>query len=186
MDGATATFDPSLKFSDTDFDWKKLAGAMMLLWILRFLSGCLMIALLIWFFRGFFENSVENLYRRYGKKLGCGLLYFFLVPFGIFILMATVIGIPVGLTLMSIYGFSLAFAKVLTAVVATYELQRYLKKEWSRGHQILVGIGLYALIKIVTAIPLLGWLISLVLVSIAFGAILLWIFKKEKDEEVLV
>jgi hypothetical protein len=178
--GAQAKFDPSLQISQNEWDWRHFGMGFVLFWLWRLLTASLLIALMVWLFPRFFKNSVDNFYKEYMKKFGWGILYFLVGPMIIFVALITVIGIPLGLIAMAVYGISLMLCQVLTATMAAYELQRYQGKTWKPGQLMLVGIGMYILLKILMFIPFIGFLFLFILASIAFGSILMNIFKKEK------
>lgn len=183
--GAQSIFDPSLQFSENEWDWRHLGMGIAVFWVWQLLAASLLIVLMVWLFPRFFENSVDHFYQEYMKKLGWGALYFLVVPVGIVVAFVTVIGIPIGLLGMAVYSMGLMLCKALTATVVAYELQRYWDKSWTAGQLMLVAIGMYISLKILALIPFVGFLLSFVVVSIAFGAMLMNIFKKEQPPLVM-
>lgn len=95
----------------------------------------------------------------------------------------SIIGIPVGIFSLTTYGFSLGFAHILSSVLVTYWWQEYHQVQWSKRKVVLVAVGVFVLLKVVTSIPILGWLISAVVVAITFGAILAELLRKKGEPE---
>jgi hypothetical protein len=178
--GAQASFDTSLQFSENEWDWQHFGVGIAMFWIWQLLAASFLIILMVWLFPRFFKNSVDHFYKEYSRKFGWGILYFLVVPLLIVIAFVTVVGIPLGLIGMAVYGISLMLCQVLTATIGAFELQRYQGKNWAQGQLILVAIGMYILLKVLMLIPFLGFLFSIILTSIAFGSMLMNIFKKEQ------
>ncbi len=148
--------------------------------IFSLLSGALLIALLLLATKTFFRDAAKKLRTAPGLSLLTGFLYFLLTPVIVLIFFLTIIGIPLGLFLMTGYVFSVAFSKPLTAIV----LAKWM--EGSRGkplHGVLVfllSVGILILLKLLIVVPFLGWALMLVAVCSAFGAVAMTKFEKFK------
>ncbi|MBI5794645.1 hypothetical protein HZA87_06245 [Candidatus Uhrbacteria bacterium] len=148
--------------------------------IFSLLSGALLIALLLLATKTFFRDAAKKLRAAPGLSLLTGFLYFLLTPVIVLIFFLTIIGIPLGLLLMTGYVFSVAFSKPLTAIV----LAKWM--EGSRGkplHGVLVfllSVGILIILKLLIVVPFLGWVLMLVAVCGAFGAVAMTKFEKFK------
>ncbi|MEL6276669.1 MAG: hypothetical protein AAFU03_16345, partial [Bacteroidota bacterium] len=141
--------------------------------LFRVLAGLLVISLLIWLFPKFWEKVSAAITGETSTSFGYGLLYLFFVPLIAIVAIMLVIGIPVGLILLAVYGISLAVGHSVASVTGAYLLQRRQGEGWSKGKLILVAFVIFCLIKVATWLPILGWLISLLLIAFALGGILL-------------
>ena len=106
------------------------------------------------------------------KCLLYGFLYFVLLPVIAIVFLITIIGFPIALLLFAMYGFVIFFAKPLTALVLARWTELYYKKKWGKVTIFFVSIGLYVLLKLIGLVPVVGWIIVLLLILLAFGALL--------------
>ncbi|PHN08211.1 bactofilin family protein [Flavilitoribacter nigricans] len=184
-DGATAQFDETLRTDQDDYSWHGAFGIGSALFTVgRILSAVVLLIILVWAFRKFFRNTAHDLIGHYAVSLGYGMLYLLGVPLLILIALVSIIGIPVGIFSLATYGLSLGFAHILTAILVTYWWQEYQQVRWKNGKVILVATGVFVLLKVVSWIPFLGWLISLMAIATTFGAILSELLRKKTETEV--
>ncbi|MFB6257510.1 MAG: hypothetical protein ABEH38_02365 [Flavobacteriales bacterium] len=173
MKGGTATLDPALKHKVMgDVGWTVILFGFWLAWLIYILSAALILFLLNYFLTRTFQRAgiaMEHI----GKSLGFGALYVFGVPIASILLLLTVIGAPIALVLGTLWGLSMLFTHLLTAVVITHWLKVKYNKAWDRIYLFLVSLGIYMVIKGLSLIPILGWLFSLFIVLVCFGALLL-------------
>ncbi|MFB6259056.1 MAG: hypothetical protein ABEH38_10200, partial [Flavobacteriales bacterium] len=108
-----------------------------------------------------------------GKSLGYGALYVFGVPVGSLVLAFTVIGAPIALVTGTIWGLSMLFTHLLSAVVITHWLNARYNKAWDRTYLFLISLVIYIAIKGISVIPFIGWLFAIFIVVASFGALLL-------------
>ncbi len=113
---------------------------------------------------------------------GWGLIYLIIVPVLVILLAITLIGIPLALIITFLYIISLYFAKVMVGfTVGLFVLDRLNKEKKYKGSLIWpLVIGLLIFV-VLTSLPLVGWLIKLILIIWALGAILQ--FKKQALKE---
>lgn len=116
------------------------------------------------------------------KALGLGALVMFLTPLAAIVLMITLIGLPVGIILLMLWGIVMYLGKIVTAIIIGHELlKRYGRKAGearpvSLIWAMIVGI---VLMFIIFSIPVIGWLVSLVATLIGVGGI--WMYGQEKS-----
>lgn len=175
QNGAEAVYDPSLKMQYAEWETKaRMFGRRIspLAMLYRLASGALLVGLIVAFFGWFFERFAAGISRNAGKFLGVGLLYLIGVPIVIAITAITIVGIPAALAIGGIYGATVSVAGALTAVVAAYALEQRLNRNWSRGQMIMVALGIYLALKLVSVLPVIGSLGVFALTAIAFGFII--------------
>lgn len=161
----------------------------------RFISLCVVGALLLWLCRKPFEETVEILKQQTWRSLGYGALAFF-GGYLAFFLAAVAIGLVVAIlwvfTLATLspvaasLGFSalgLVFAaftlavKFLSKLVVIYWLGRVIlqpKADEKPGRAwlaALIGIAIFAVAR---ALPILGWFLGATVTLFGLGAIILW------------
>jgi hypothetical protein len=139
--------------------------------ILTLLSGITVIILLTLLLKGPFRRAGEELHRSFWKSLGLGVLILILLPLVGLVCLATIVGIPVGIFALTLFLFSILFGRVIAAVAIAAWLERRRVEEWSTGRLMLISIGLYAVIKVVSVIPFIGWVAVLLAFWAAYGAL---------------
>lgn len=141
------------------------------------LSGMAVIVLSILLLKGVFRLAGEALHRSYWQSTGIGILVLIVLPLAGLLAMVTVLGIPVGLLLLAMFAFTLIFGRVIAAMTFAAWLERRRVAEWSTGRLLLVSLGLYAAIKLVTVVPFVGWLAALLVVLAGYGALVMGIWR---------
>jgi hypothetical protein len=166
----------------SDYNWRSAVGIGSVFFaIARILSAAILLIILVWAFQHFFRKTARDLIGNYATSLGYGMLYILGVPLLILIALVSVIGIPVGIFSLATYGLSLGFAHILTAVLVTYWWQEYHQVQWSNRKVILIATGVFILLKLISWIPFLGWLISLAAIAMTFGAILSELLRSKEE-----
>ncbi len=183
LQGATAVFDPDLAFEE-DWDGKDYLGMSRLAFLLmRVASAALLILLLVWGFNRYFGRAGQTILEQPLRSLGIGTLYLITVPAISVVLMATVIGLPIGLFVMSTYAFSLVFAQAIAMLVLTHAYSHYTHRDWTKGMVLLVAVVGFAALRVLNWIPILGMVITLIAVAVAFGALLAPLFQRNDRPE---
>lgn len=172
QNGATASFDPSLQkhFDQPDAKFLGFASFLAVLWYL--LAGFTLLWLGQWFFGRTFKAAASTASAEPVRSLGYGFLYFVVVPVAIVLLFITVIGIPIGLIALLFYGLFFALASIITALVGANWIDQRKAYNWRLLQLVFVALGLLVVLKLLTFIPFLGWVIKIAAILIAFGAIL--------------
>lgn len=177
----TVSFDESLKpYKDKDMRKAKAglaagmgalaAGAV----LYSLISALLVIAMLVWGTKTYFRDSAKKAIKEPWLNTLYGLLYIIATPIIALMIMVSIIGIPIGATVLALYAISLVFAKPLTAIVLAkvWEERQKSKKaypEWKTAlHALLAFIGL----KVIALVPVLGWLVCFGVICCAFGAMM--------------
>ncbi len=147
-----------------------IAAALTFFVIAFFLWQLLVIGLLILVTKNLLSEAGKYLIAFPWWSLLWGFLYITLTPVAAVFLMATVIGLPLGLILLLLYGLSYLFLVPLAAVMGAHWLKLTYKKRWRKwglfGVSILVLVGL----ELLVVVPFIGWLLKAVLVLACVGA----------------
>lgn len=141
------------------------------------LSTLLVIIVFVFMTKSYFNDAVKVLKKEPWMNALYGLLYFVVTPILAALLFVTVIGIPLGAALLALYIVTVLFAKPMSAIllVKYWEVLRKPKvkkklKPLTNWQVVFLSLGVYVLLKIVGAIPLLGWIVVTVAVCAAYGA----------------
>ena len=134
-------------------------------------------ALLVWFIGNALKPDLwtgltRSIFSEPGKTMGTGALALILTPVLVVILMVTVIGLPVGILLLMAYGITLYLAKIIVGVTVGSWLAR--RFNWPVLHKgvWLVLLGL-ALLAVVTRLPFVGFIFTLMMLFWGLGAVVL-------------
>jgi cytoskeletal protein CcmA (bactofilin family) len=180
--GGTVKFDETLKLDYGKVQRGHVAGAAAAFFggflLYSILSAALMILLLMLLTRTIFPSSAQHLKTAPWYSLLYGFLYFIAVPVVAILAAVTIIGIPVALIVAALYAVSILLAKPLTALIFAHWLRLRSNKKWAGWQMFLAAVGLFVVLKLLILIPILGWLICLIAICMAFGALLMT--KKEK------
>jgi cytoskeletal protein CcmA (bactofilin family) len=165
-----AVYDPSLRIQYDRWYYLGFASLFGLLWYIG--MAFLMILCIQYLFSATLNRAANTVYAKTWISLGYGLLYWIGVPVAAAIAFITVIGVPVGLLLLTGYVILLLLATVITSVVAANWLNNRSATHWNYWRIVFVSLGIFVVLKILTLTPFFGWLIMIALACIAFGAIL--------------
>ncbi|PXF60029.1 MAG: hypothetical protein C4B59_09930 [Candidatus Methanogaster sp.] len=113
------------------------------------------------------------------KSLGSGVLLLIAIPLIALILMITLIGLPLGLIVLFAYIVILYISKIFVGLAIGRRTVTYAKKEISSPYWHLV-VGLIV-IAFATKLPLVGFLISLIVILVGLGALVMT-WKSMSDE----
>ncbi len=148
-------------------------------------EGINWIALLIWFVAGIVVWGVfilifpriwsgfsDNILRSPGSALGWGALALIVAPLAALLLLITVIGMPLSLTLIMAYLLTVYAAKIIVGDAIGRFLSARLGWE-GRVHGIWTFMIGFAALILLGRIPVAGFFISLIVAAVAIGAVVL-------------
>jgi len=118
---------------------------------------------------GFVKRTAERMNTKPLPTLGWGVVYLIVAPIIIAFVFATVIGIPLGILGVTLYGLAIGTGSIFAGTAIGLLILR--KKRIERSHLIwamLLGVLVFT---IATAIPYLGWFIGFLGIAWAFGGI---------------
>ena len=135
--------------------------------------------ILVLFFKDFFQGYLTFAGQNIPKNLGFGLMYFILPVIAIVVLCVLILTIPVGLILLAIYLVLLYLSYIFTALFVGYYLLKSVQKEGSLQHLLLQLILGVVMVLMITKIPFLGGLFSLLVICFGMGSFInyLWNLK---------
>lgn len=134
-------------------------------------------ALFVWFIvkiwrPELWSKNAEPILNNTLKSIGTGVIAFLVTPLIVILLMITVIGIPLGIITVLLYGIILYISKIIAAVfIGEWLTKRF---NWSTPHKgvwpVLLGL---TIIVLITRIPVVGFLFWLLIVFSGFGAFII-------------
>jgi len=114
---------------------------------------------------------------------GLGFVYLVVIPVAVLILFILVLTIPVALMVTALYLIALYLGSILASLsIGDRFMERFSKEPTARGLILPLIIGVIA-IKLITAIPFIGWLIGLAVVCYGLGSLInfIWNFRKMSE-----
>ena len=179
-----AVLDESLRL---DRDTGRYLGFATILGLLWYLGAALVFIMLIQFLFGrYIQRASLNLEQAgAGRSILYGFLFFVLFPVVILVALLTLIGIPLALLLMFLFMTLILLATVITSLVmANYINIRYYddREMW---RQVWTAFGIFIILKLISLIPILGWLLLIVAVCLAFGLLIAEVLRVRRERVVL-
>ena len=175
-----AVFDNSIKINYPH--WYYLGFATWFTLFCYLGMAYVVILLLQYFFSNTMKAAGTTFYHATLKSLGYGFVFVIALPIVAVFTLVTVIGAPIGVLLLFSYIIIIVLTTAITAVVAANWLNTVTKNHWGYWRMTLASLLLFMFFKLLTFTPFFGWLIMIVIVLIAFGAILLNVhWKKSKQ-----
>lgn len=151
------------------------------LWVYYVLSAFLVILVLHALFRNAYSSAVEGLEKNILKSFGFGLLYLFGIPLAILFTFLMLIGIPLGLFASVVFIFSLLFGHLIAALLLVYYFKHKNEKSWGFWSITFLALLCAIILRILTMIPFAGILLSVVILSITYGALTLKVINSKKQ-----
>ncbi|MEK6481886.1 hypothetical protein WJR50_30365 [Catalinimonas sp. 4WD22] len=179
MDGVQAQYDVGLKPGEESF-WTDQPWSWIPLVLIYLGSVLLLIFLIHTFLPKIMEKGSTILYEDTARSFGYGVLYYVGAPLIIVLMLMTVIGIPLGLFSLFLYIFSVLFGLTFSSVVITYLVKKHYHYDWGKGLMIAVSFVIFILLRLLSMIPFLGFMLVGLMVGAAIGALILSFFQKEK------
>ncbi|HEX5169696.1 MAG TPA: polymer-forming cytoskeletal protein [Cyclobacteriaceae bacterium] len=181
--GGQAIYDPSLQSEGGKWHYLGFASFLMLLWYLS--TALLMIILIQYLFSKTFRTAAHTIKNASMKSLGIGFLFLIGVPIAIIVSFVSIIGLPIGVLLLVGYTTVLLFGTVIVSLlIASWISNTYYESSWTFWKIVLVSFGVFIFLKLASLTPVVGPLIMLLLICMAFGGILQHVrWKKNKALE---
>jgi hypothetical protein len=131
----------------------------------------------------FMPNQVklinDSMTSQFWKSLGWGVLSILVIPLLITLLIITLIGAPLGMLLLAYYVFGIYIAAIFTSmVIGQWILSKINKAHLSLIWALAIGFVIY---KLLTWVPIVGWLFHLIVLLWAFGALVSSRFETYKE-----
>jgi hypothetical protein len=167
-----ATFRPEMALRSAKANWYYLGFGSFVFMGIYLASALLLLFLLQFSFPGAFDNAGSGLNQGILREISYGLLYLIGLPAISVLLLITIIGIPAGIFAMFFYLFTLVMAHIITSLVIANWYKNQYHRSWTKIRTVLVALAVFIALKLILLVPFAGWLISLALVILAFGAII--------------
>ena len=152
---------------DVEVKSKGILAATAIMRFIRKLSSILLVGLLfILLFKKFFTNleKEEQSAANFFKKLGIGFGVLCLLPFAAILVMITVIGLPIGVISLLVYGILI----YLSAIPTSYYLGKWIFKDKLPNEYLLYIVSIIIL-YVVNKLPLIGGLTSFATLCVGLG-----------------
>lgn len=178
-------FDEDLAYVEKDVDWSVLTTifgiGLVAYWIIFILATLLVLLLLEFFVSNYFEKVAQQLRSNFVTSFGYGMLYLLGMPILILISFVIIIGFPIGLLALSLYGLSFLFAIAAIGLVVSHYFRSKSKQDWSKIQ--IIGYAMISIIalKIIFMIPLLGAMLKTVAMAAVYGALIKVYFIKRNE-----
>jgi cytoskeletal protein CcmA (bactofilin family) len=159
------------RFVSAGYYWSRI-----LFWAASFLFGVVLWLLAPrWFLRA--ENATKN----FGLSIGVGILFLFATPIAAILACITIVGLGLGLSALLLYGIALYAAQVFVAMWVGDRILGETPAATSTGSPLgrvagRLALGLVVL-RVLQAVPVLGAIVSVVIVLWGLGAILLGAYR---------
>lgn len=176
-----AQFNEDLGEEQSELSLTTFGTKSLKLWLYYVLSAFLVILVLHALFRNAFSSAVEGLETNVLKSFGFGLIYLFGIPLVILIAFLMLIGIPLGLFATVVFLFSLLFGHLVAAILVAYYWKTKKEKAWGFWPLTFIALLCAVILRVLTMIPFAGVLVSVVILSIAYGALTLQVIRAKKE-----
>ena len=135
--------------------------------------------LMILVFPRFTAGTAAMIGEKPGASAGYGALLILVAPLAALVLLITVIGIPIGIMSMLLYGALLYTARVFAGYYLAKLFFNRISKEL---HPVWIALCGVLVLALLIKIPYLGWFINLAAVIFASGALLLYLNGKSRTK----
>jgi hypothetical protein len=155
-------------------DTRRMAAAtgrgLMLSWLTNIVIWMITALVVLYLWPGLTKDTISNALHRGGRSLGVGFVWMIALVPVVLILMTTVIAWPLAMITLLGSGAAILVAKALSmVVVGVWVMEKLQKKEtvvtWQ---QVVMGT---VSVKLLELVPLIGWVISLVIMLLTLGAV---------------
>ncbi|MBI2011381.1 hypothetical protein HYS91_01300 [Candidatus Daviesbacteria bacterium] len=116
------------------------------------------------------QKNVNLISERPWLSLFVGFLALILTPFLIFVLLITIVGLPLALILLVIYLILLYISPLFIMMLIGQKLMDLTNRKINLSIAFIVGLIIY---EVLTLIPVIGWIIMFVSILVGMGAILI-------------
>lgn len=179
-----AVFDKSLKKQKNNWGQHNWIGFFIVLILAALVSALIFLIILERFAGTIFKRAGTGIQDHFAGAIGKGLLFFILSPALIVICFLTIIGIPLGFFLLLLFIVLVIPSSVFTALTWTNFFMNRFGKEWKPTSIIFIALGIFILLKLILAIPFLGFLAVLLAVLATYGSLIESIregYQKQKE-----
>ncbi|MDD2753864.1 MAG: hypothetical protein PHT44_04630 [Candidatus Portnoybacteria bacterium] len=140
-------------------------------WLLGIVGMTIFACILFYAWRGDSDNIISTAFAKPGRELLRGFILFFIIPIAAIALMITMLGLPIGFTLIFLYAALLMAGAVVSGLLAAGLLAKFIfnKKETDiNWWMIFLAVVLLSIVKL---IPFIGWILSGLIYLVAIGVL---------------
>lgn len=138
-----------------------------------YLGVFLFIMLMQYFFSETLKKAADKAIHHTLRSIVFGLLFFIMLPVFISLLMATLLGIPLGLFILIAYLSLILLVIFISSVSVANWMNRLGKWNWGFWSICALALAVFMIINLLLMVPVLGWVVLGILSCLAFGSILL-------------
>jgi len=165
----TVTFKPPEK-DEKCGDWEIPGAFKLALWIIEFIAAIVTGSILVALTKDHARRTAETIRVKPFKSLGIGFIAFICAPIVALITLVLIVTAPVAMLITFGYLICVYIAKFYVAIwLGNLILRRHNKPDVSPIPAMLLGL---VIVYLVTAIPIVGTLIGIVIIFFGFGALL--------------
>jgi hypothetical protein len=140
--------------------------------IYSLLSAALLLIIMLLLASKFVKDTSKLLLKTPWQSFFIGLIFYVAVPIVALLLLITVIGIPLSVIALFVWGVALWLSTTITALILTQAWLLKTKRKWDWWQVWLGSILMFFLLKIVMVVPIIGWIVYFIAMCAAMGAIL--------------
>ncbi|GAB4138663.1 MAG: hypothetical protein Tsb0016_04810 [Sphingomonadales bacterium] len=130
-------------------------------------------AVLYLVFPGLFGGLARVAQAKPWTSLGLGFAFLAVVPAAIFVLLVTVIGTVPALIMIPAYAIALLLGYIGALLALAHAVTaRWLGGPDKRGRLVLIYLALLILASLISAVPVIGWLLGLMLTLVGVGGLI--------------
>ncbi len=175
------------KISFTKIEVKKaktaagLGTIFSIFWLIKFLAMAVAALILFFLFRKNISRIAAETVDNFWKKLLRGFIILIVVPAAIILSFITVIGFPLGLFGVALYGLLIVIAAAFSGIVVAELLNRlFFRKERAKPLNWLMIVLGSLIMALLGLIPVVGWVAKFVIFLVSLGAISNLLYKQNK------
>jgi len=164
------TFDESLAPERGLFDFRYM-GIVAFGLILAYLVAVFLLLLIAnGFLKNYFAQAAGQLDQQFVRCFGLGVLYLLGLPVAIFLLITMLVTIPIAIPLAMIYGLTIFYGHVVAGLLLSHFIRNKYYPGWSDRKVLWAALGIVVILRILSFIPFLGWVISMAVIASSVGA----------------
>ncbi|WP_448104475.1 hypothetical protein [Pedobacter panaciterrae] len=138
-----------------------------------YLGVFLFIMLIQYFFSETLKKATDKAIHHTLRSMVFGLAFFTLLPVLISLLMATLLGIPLGLLILIAYLCLVLLVVFISSVSVANWINRLGKWNWGFWAICSFALAVFMILNLLLMVPVLGWVVLVTLSCLAFGSVLL-------------
>lgn len=130
------------------------------------------ILLFQYLFSGTLRKAADKVLHHPLRAALLGILFFITVPVAVYLMMATLIGFPLGLLILTAYITLILLGNFIASVSAANWMSSIKKGNWKFWTLSLVALAIFLIINFLLMLPVVGWIVLGILSCLAIGGIL--------------